>query len=206
MRQCRPVNDALSSVALCRASWRPRATRFLQREQMWYYHFAARTHLSIFQTCNVSACVPPQEVDCLHLWSVRTNCSAHKCVSRLPHLWISCCVFCMDVMEASISAISFTSLLQRAHWLENPGCFGWEHKIYMKPWETHVIEQVRVRMLYLHCLRTRVWALVCCYCSPCFGCSWTAGCWPSCASHSTQPRRKKIPMSLLTNLQQTASG
>lgn len=33
-----------------------------------------------------------------------------------PHLWMSCCVFCMDEMEASIRAISFISLLHRAHW------------------------------------------------------------------------------------------
>lgn len=39
----------------------------------------------------------------------------------LIYLWISCCVFCIDVTEASIKAMSFISLVHRAHWLENAG-------------------------------------------------------------------------------------
>lgn len=36
------------------------------------------------------------------------------------HLWMSCCDFCMDAIEASICARSFISLLHRAHWLPKP--------------------------------------------------------------------------------------
>ena len=37
------------------------------------------------------------------------------CVCDLSHLCMSCCVLCMDAMEASIPAMSFTSLLHREH-------------------------------------------------------------------------------------------
>lgn len=40
---------------------------------------------------------------------------------------------------------------------------------------------------HLRCLRTRAPVLVWCCCSLCSGCSWTAGCWPSCVSCSPQP-------------------
>lgn len=36
------------------------------------------------------------------------------------HLWMSCCDFCMDAIEASICARSFFSLLHLAHWLPKP--------------------------------------------------------------------------------------
>lgn len=48
------------------------------------------------------------------------NVGVTVCTRVISHLWMSCCVFCIDVMEASISAMSFTSLLHRAHWFENP--------------------------------------------------------------------------------------
>lgn len=53
------------------------------------------------------------------------ECSPRTCVIHMSvcycHLWMSCCVFCMDEMEASITAMSFTSLMHRTHWFENPG-------------------------------------------------------------------------------------
>lgn len=44
---------------------------------------------------------------------------------------------------------------------------------------------------HLHCPRTRAPVLAwCCY-SRCSGCSWTAGCWPSCVSCSPQPAKRR---------------
>lgn len=65
---------------------------------------------------------------------VKTLCSLIRsqkvcvCVCHF-HLWMSCWVFCMDVMEASIRAMSFTSLLHFAHWFGYPGHMNLQIKI-----------------------------------------------------------------------------
>lgn len=102
------------------------------------------------------------------------------------HLWMSCCVFCMDEMEASITAMSFTSLMHRTHWFENPGRTMGE-TIVIRCIVRLCLCQSAECICHLHYPMTRVSALVWCCCSRCSGCSWTADCWPSCVSHSLQP-------------------
>lgn len=126
----------------------------------------------------------------------------HTCVCECKHcyfhLWMSCCVFCIDVMEASIRAMSFTSLLHRAHWFENPGHMTDSRRFRQCNLRFCLLLSVCLRVCeaHLHCLRTRVWAQVWCCCSQCSGCSWTAGCWPSYVSHSPQPGRRQKSLTL----------
>ena len=57
---------------------------------------------------------------------------------------------------------------------------------------------------HLHCPRTRAWVLVWCCCSPCSGCSWTAGCWPSCASRSPPPGERQVIFFLVQCMKTTS--
>lgn len=171
MRQWRLVNVTPSSAALRRASCRPRAARFLQREGrvrrlLFYVMIKGVAIFTLlhrhYNTCRLKQ--SPLDVQLCFLY----GCDGGLYLSDVLHFFIASW------------ALLYQTCLDKKVWFH----------IY-----TFIYFSVSVCVLgggglgHLHYPRTRWWVLVSCCCSRCSGCSLTADCWPSCVFHSTQPAR-----------------